>query len=192
MKEGPEPLLFFSKTLQSMRCLLAVMGNELKKIEHNGSQITQHPKMLKETGLRLKQEVEVRYFVLAFFFYEVTYRRNLTTLINLMGWILLCQGITRGMQCWRASVSSSIWVMYYVQSTYRISINPRASMFVVSRAQRGHYIRGWLEGSLISGITRVCGVHNMFSAEQISSVYSHYRVSKRTGNLKDARKTRDN
>ena len=68
MKEGPEPLLFFSKTLQSMRCLLAVMGNELKKIEHNGSQITQHPKMLKETGLRLKQEVEVRYFVLAFFF----------------------------------------------------------------------------------------------------------------------------
>ncbi|CAI8009993.1 Formin-F [Geodia barretti] len=45
-------------SVTSILAEIEVMGNELKKIEHNGSQITQHPKMLKETGLRLKQEVE--------------------------------------------------------------------------------------------------------------------------------------
>ena len=56
--------------------------------------------------------------------------------------------------------------MYYVRVTYRISMNPSASAFVVSRVQRGHYL-------LKSGMSRVYGVHNMFSAEKISSVYAH-------------------
>ena len=58
-----------------------------------------------------------------------------------------------------------IYVMYYVRGTYGISMNPRASAFVVSRAARA--LRGGLEGSLKSGMSRVYGVHNMFSAEQI-------------------------
>ena len=56
--------------------------------------------------------------------------------------------------------------MYYVRGTYRISMNPRASAFVPSAART---LRGWPEGSFKSGMY---GVHNMFSAEQISSVYA--------------------
>ena len=62
------------------------------------------------------------------------------------------------------------YVMYYVRGTYRISMNPRASAFVVSRAQRGHYAEGLRVDWKPVYMSRVYGVHNMFSAEQISSI----------------------
>ena len=42
----------------------------------------------------------------------------------------------------------------------------------------GRLLRGRPDGLLKSGISRVYGVQNMFSAEKISSVYAHCRVFK--------------
>ena len=72
----------------------------------------------------------------------------------------------------------STTVLYVLRARDIPDFNEPECLRVCSVPSAARALRGWLEGSLKSGMSRVYGVHNMFSAEQISSVYAHCRVSK--------------